>query len=200
MNAPKPPRGRPALPDERRDAILDAALACFVTQGFHGTAVPEISRRAGIATGTLYHYFPSKEAIVNALFRKWKEAIGARVLTAFPPGVTVREQFSAVWRTMADFALNHPEAFAFLELHHHRPYLDADSLAMENRLKEFGATMVSAAQAEGVIKQGSTTLLMELAFGAFNGMMRAHYEGRLVLTDELRRLAEEACWDIVAAR
>ncbi|MBT9558049.1 MAG: TetR/AcrR family transcriptional regulator [Myxococcales bacterium] len=200
MNAPKPPRGRPALPEERRDAILDAALQCFVTQGFHGTAVPEISRRAGIATGTLYHYFPSKEAIVNALFRKWKEAIGARVLTAFPPGVTVREQFSAVWRTMADFALNHPEAFAFLELHHHRPYLDAESLAMENRLKDFGATMVSAAQSQGVIKPGPPALLMELVFGAFNGMMRAHYEGRLTLTTELRTLAEGACWDIVAAR
>ncbi len=193
------PRGRPADPTERRDAILDAALQCFVTQGFHGTAVPEVAKRAGIAAGTIYHYFASKEAMVNALFRKWKEAIGGRVFTAFPPAAPPREQFRAIWREMTAFAVAHPEAFAFLELHHHRSYLDAESLAMENRLKDFGAVVVKVAQDQGVLKAGSTTLLMELVFGAFNGMMRARAEGRLELTDDVSELAERAAWDAIAA-
>src|SRR4051794_26267436 len=86
-------RGRPPLRLDRRDSILDAALACFVERGFHGTAIPEISHRAKIATGTIYHYFESKEALVNALYRKWKGAASQRVFAAFPQGASAREQF-----------------------------------------------------------------------------------------------------------
>ena len=199
MTEPRAKRGRPPTP-ERRDAILDAALACFVDRGFHGTAVPQVARQAGIAAGTIYHYFPGKEALVNAVYRKWKAEIARRVFTAFPGGAPVREQFEAMWRTMVEFALAHPKAFAFLELHHHRSYLDAESLAMESQLKVFGAAMVTRAQREGVVKAGSTSLLMELVFGAFIGMMRAHQEGRVDLSEADRALAFQACWDAVAAQ
>lgn len=192
-------RKRTADSAERREAILAAALGCFVSRGFHGTAVPEVADAAGIAAGTIYHYFPGKEALVNALFRKWKEAVATRVFIAFPPAAPAREQFRAMWREMTDFALSHPDAFAFLELHHHGSYLDAESRAMENRLKEFAALMVQHAQDRGEVRQGSTTLLMELVFGAFNGTMRAHYEGRLEVTDAVAEQAEQACWDAIAA-
>ena len=198
MAKPSTTRKRAEASAERRDAILDAALECFVTRGFHGTAVPLVAKGAGIAAGTIYHYFPSKEAMVNALYRKWKGEIARRVLTAFPQGAPVREQFQVMWREMVDFALAHPSAFAFLELHHHRSYLDAESLAMENSLKDFGAMMVMRAQEEGVVKAGPTALLMELVFGAFIGMMRAHWEGRVALTPDEREFAQQACWDAIA--
>jgi TetR/AcrR family transcriptional regulator, repressor of fatR-cypB operon len=193
-------RRRTASAAERREAILSAALECFVERGFHGTAVPQVAKAAGIATGTIYHYFPSKDVLVNALYRKWKGAIATRVLMAFPQGASPREQFEVMWREMVDFAMANPRAFAFLELHNHRSYLDDESLAMENGLKDFGATMVMQAQAEGLVKQGSTTLLMELVFGSFIGMMQAHWEGRIELTQEQRSFAQEACWDTIAAR
>lgn len=196
MKAPRTRRA--ASPVERRDALLDAALECFVTQGFHGTAVPAVAKRAGVGVGTLYHYFASKEELVNALYRKWKEEVGRCVFTAFPPTAPIREQFRAVWKAMVTFALAHPSAFAFLELHHHGSYLDAESRAMENRLKDFAAGMVTRAQQEGVIKAGPPTLLMELVFGAFIGMMRAHGEGRADLDDAARALAEQAGWDAIA--
>ena len=197
MTAGKTRRGRPPAP-ERRDEILDAALHCFVDRGYHGTAVPQVAKQASIGTGTMYHYFPSKEALVNAVYRKWKTEIARLVFTHFPTGAPVREQFRAMWRAMVDFAVANPKAFAFLELHHHGSYLDADSLKLENQLKDFGAAMVLRAQTEGVVKPGSTHLLMELVFGAFIGMMRAHWEGRVALTPDDRVLAEQACWDAIA--
>ena len=98
---------------------------------------------------------------------------------------------------MAKFALAHPEAFAFLEFHHHHAYLDPESLALDTSLKQFGASFVSAAQRQGVIKPIEPMLLMELMFGAFNGMFRAHLEARVVLDEAKLRAAEEACWDAV---
>jgi AcrR family transcriptional regulator len=61
---------------EKRDAILAAALELFAERGFHGTSVPEIAERARVGAGTIYRYFPSKEALVNALFRAQKLELG----------------------------------------------------------------------------------------------------------------------------
>jgi AcrR family transcriptional regulator len=191
-------RGRPPQRPDRRESIMDAALQCFVDRGFHGTAIPQIAREAGIAAGTIYHYFDSKEALVNALYRTWKNAVAQRVFTAFPQGAPVREQFRVMWNEMVAFAMGTPTAFAFIELHNHASYLDAESLAIDLSLKDFARAMIQRAQAEGLLKPTDASLLMELVFGAFIGMMRASWEGRLELSDAAIATAEQACWDAVA--
>ena len=52
---------------QRREEILDAAHALFTTKGFQPTTMEDILRVVGIAKGTLYYHFPSKEEILNAL-------------------------------------------------------------------------------------------------------------------------------------
>src|SRR5688500_16594829 len=185
-------RGRPPLGPERRESILEAALACFVERGFHGTAIPQIAEKANIAAGTIYHYFDSKEALVNALYRQWKAAVAQRVFTAFPQGASSRTQFQVMWHEIVAFALGAPTAFAFIELHNHASYLDAESLAIDRSVKEFARTMIERAQSEGLVKPLDAYVLMELVFGAFVGMMRAHWEGRIELDDDVIAAAEQA--------
>ena len=191
-------RGRPVAGPERRDSILDAALACFVDRGFHGTAIPEIAEKAGIAPGTIYHYFESKEALVNALYRHWKQAIAQRVFMAFPATASARTQFQVIWHEIVKFALGAPTAFAFIELHNHASYLDAESIAIDRHVKDFARVVIERAQHEGIVKPLDANVLMELMFGAFVGMMRAHWEGRIELSDAVISDAEQACWDAVA--
>jgi AcrR family transcriptional regulator len=191
-------RGRPPAHPDRRESILDAALRCFVERGFHGTAIPQIAEAASISAGTIYHYFESKEALVNALYRHWKASIAQRVFTAFPQTAPAREQFRVMWNEMVAFAVGAPTAFAFIELHNHASYLDAESIAIDRNVKEFAAGVISRAQRDGLIKPLDTKVLMELVFGAFVGMMRAHWEGRIALTDDVLVGAEQACWDAVA--
>jgi len=187
-------------PTDKVDAILAAALALFVERGYHGTAVPSIAEHAGVAAGTIYHHFASKEELVNAVFRRWKERIAHEVHAGFPASAPPREQFRAIWNQMAQFALANRDAYTFLEFHHHASYLDDANKALDAGLKQFAAMVVGRAQASGIIKPVNPVLLMELTFGAFNGMMRAHYEGRIVLDAAMLADAESACWDAVAGR
>jgi len=195
--SPKAKRGRPPERPDRRESILDAALVCFVERGFYGTAMPQIAKEAGVAAGTLYHYFDSKEALVNALFRTWKMEVAQRVFTKFPQDAGPREQFRVMWHEMIAFAREHPKAFAFIELHNHASYLDDESRAVDGHLKGFARGVIQQAQAQGLLKPLDATVLMELVFGAFVGLMRAHWEGRVALTDEVVAQAEAACWDAV---
>jgi hypothetical protein len=58
--------------------------------------------------------------------------------------------------------------------------------------------VIERAQTEGLVKPLDAAVLMELIFGAFVGMMRAHWEGRIELSDPVITAAEQACWDAVA--
>jgi AcrR family transcriptional regulator len=57
-----------------RARILDAALACFLEAGYEQTTVVEIRERSGVSNGSLFHHFPTKEAIADALY---VDAIGS---------------------------------------------------------------------------------------------------------------------------
>lgn len=187
----------PAPDSDKAEAILDAALHLFVERGFHGTSVPSVADRAGVAAGTIYHYFASKDALVNALFKRWKSAVIALVLKDFPTDAPPREQFRTVWERMSEFACKHPKEFAFLELHHHASYLDAESRGMENQILDFGVAMVLGAQAAQALKPLPAALLMEFAMGAFIGVFRGGLEGRLPLTRETLMAAEQCGWEAI---
>lgn len=72
--APPPSAEPPALRTRRKEArpaeLLAAALDCFVEKGFAATRMDDIARRAGVAKGTFYLYFPSKQAVFEALVRE----------------------------------------------------------------------------------------------------------------------------------
>jgi AcrR family transcriptional regulator len=64
-----------AAQDKRR-MILDAAVRVFARDGYHTSRVGDIAEEAGIAHGLLYHYFPSKEAVLATVFREnWGELL-----------------------------------------------------------------------------------------------------------------------------
>ena len=77
-----------SAPDKRR-MILDAAVRVFARQGFHHCRVSDVADEAGVAYGLVYHYFNSKEEILNTLFlERWQimlDAIGEIDARDLPP-------------------------------------------------------------------------------------------------------------------
>ena len=63
----------------RRDAILDAAAAVFARKGYAAARIIEVARAAGVGKGTIYEYFPSKEALFFAVFEAMMRAAGDEV-------------------------------------------------------------------------------------------------------------------------
>lgn len=191
--------GRRQAGGDKREQILVAALELFVERGFFGTAVPEIADRAGVGAGTIYRYFDSKEALVNAIYRQEKLHFANVVLDGFPMTATTREQFRMLWMRMAKFATEHTSAFVFLELHHHQRYLDDESRAVEDRMLELFTGVVTQAQARGELKTGPPRLLMGLVMGAFVGVIRSCVEIEQALDDADWKLAEQCIWEAVRA-
>jgi TetR/AcrR family transcriptional regulator, fatty acid metabolism regulator protein len=59
-----------SVQEERRRQILEAAVRAFARRGYHGCRVSDVAREAGVAYGLVYHYYGSKEALLDAIFRQ----------------------------------------------------------------------------------------------------------------------------------
>jgi AcrR family transcriptional regulator len=97
---------RGAVPEERRRQILDAAVRAFAQKGYHACRVSDIATEAGVAYGLVYHYFESKEAVLEAIFREtWTmmlTAIEAVEQSEPSPREQVRKTAAIVLRTWRD--------------------------------------------------------------------------------------------------
>ena len=92
--------------EERRRQILDAAVRAFARKGYHACRVSDIAEEAGVAYGLVYHYFESKEAVLEAIFRDtWGmmlEAIKAVEDSEPSPREQLRKTAAIVLRTWRD--------------------------------------------------------------------------------------------------
>jgi len=182
-------------PDDKREAVLRAALELFAERGFHGTAVPEIAERAKVAAGTIYRYFDGKEALVNALFKRYKTALAATLMGDFPFDGTPRQQFHHFFVRAMLFAKKEKLALQFLEAHHHAPYLDAESRAIEERTLEPARLFFEQADRLKITRRVKPEALGAMVWGAIVGLLKAGWEGRLEVDAKVEQGVEDALWD-----
>jgi TetR/AcrR family transcriptional regulator, fatty acid metabolism regulator protein len=70
---------RAAAGEEKRRQLLDAAVRVFARKGYHASRVGDIAEEAGVAHGLLYHYFDSKEQVLEAVFHENWSVLLARI-------------------------------------------------------------------------------------------------------------------------
>jgi len=98
---------RSAAQEERRRQILNAAVRAFAKKGYHACRVSDIAEEAGVAYGLVYHYFESKDAVLEAVFREmWGMMVGA--INAVEqseesPREQLRKSCAIVLRTWRDY-------------------------------------------------------------------------------------------------
>ena len=80
---------------ERRESLLAAAKAVFAREGYHRATVRDIAREAGVATGTFYLYFSSKEACLLGLIEEFYRRLMARIVEARAGRGSVLEKLAA---------------------------------------------------------------------------------------------------------
>ncbi len=98
-----------APPVDKRRQILDAAIRVFARQGFHSTRVADIADEAGVAYGLVYHYFRSKDEVLNELFSERWSLLLAAIEETDLNGKTPRAKLEAVAAFIVDSYRHDPE-------------------------------------------------------------------------------------------
>ena len=82
--------------DDKRRRILDAAVRVFAAQGYDASRVGDVAKEAGVAYGLVYHYYESKEAVLEAVFREAWGRLLAAVASAEESGGDAAAQLELV--------------------------------------------------------------------------------------------------------
>jgi len=96
-----------AKSQDKRHAILEAATRVFAERGL-AAATSAISAAAGIAEGTLFTYFQTKDELVNALYREIKVELADAMMSAFPRKKSVRSRLQHVWNRYVEWGIANP--------------------------------------------------------------------------------------------
>lgn len=109
-DSPEPKFRRRA--EHRPDELLDAALGLFVEKGYAHTSVAEIARKAGVSKGSVYLYFPSKQAILEGLVRRAVTPVANMAAAAADLQAGDMRQTLRAMLTVLGASLNDPKVFA----------------------------------------------------------------------------------------
>jgi AcrR family transcriptional regulator len=94
--------------EDKRNAILEAAIIVFAERGVWSTPTVAISKAAGVAEGTLFTYFSTKEVLVNELYRALKRDLADVLLATFPKTADVRGKFQHIWERYVYWGVANP--------------------------------------------------------------------------------------------
>jgi len=95
--------------ENKRNAILDAATRLFAERGLTAAPTSEISKQAGVAEGTLFTYFKTKDDLINALYREIKLELAGAMMSGFPRKKSVRTRLRHVWDGYVNWGVANPE-------------------------------------------------------------------------------------------
>ena len=136
---PRTERGRRTL-----RKLLDAAATEFADKGFHEASVSGITRRAGVALGTFYTYYDSKDAIFRALVSDMSTGVGRAAREALDPGMGALEVERVALRAFLAFAAEHKEIYRiideaeFVDPESYRTHYETIGARIEDRLQRGG--------------------------------------------------------------
>jgi AcrR family transcriptional regulator len=94
---------------DKRNAILDAATRLFAERGLTAAPTSEISKLAGVAEGTLFTYFQTKDDLINALYREIKLELADAMMSDFPRKKSVGTRLRHVWDRWVNWGVANPE-------------------------------------------------------------------------------------------
>jgi AcrR family transcriptional regulator len=158
---------RAAAAADKRRQILDAAIRVFATRGFHACRVSDVADEAGVAYGLVYHYFGSKEEILNTLFtERWQIMLDAIAEIDRRQDTPARDKLYLVASFIIDSYRHEPDLMKVIivEVTRAANSFGREHLAKIREAYDMIGQIVEGAQREGVFKREISSDFAALMF------------------------------------
>ncbi len=182
---------------DRRARILAAALRCFAEKGFAATGIDDIRRASGASTGSIYHFFPSKEAIAVALFIEgvtgWTEAS-----LAVPENAGGDEAIRAIISTTIDWGLANASLLRFMDetrvlIARVSGLAETTEVLLQARLR--GEALLNRLIEEGGLAPVPWEVAQSVILGPVQNWLQLHRYGQTSLPpDEAKQVLSNSAW------
>lgn len=101
--------------DEKQKNIKEAVIKLILEEGFHGTSISKIAKKAGVSPATVYIYYENKEIMLHEIYREYSEEIFNHLLSKVRQQVNGKELIEIFARSYYTYIQEHEEIFRFVD-------------------------------------------------------------------------------------
>lgn len=174
----------------RREKVLQTALKMISEGGFHGSPMSELAARSGVAVGTIYHHFPSKDELIEALHEECRQRVSVWVISASDPKLSIARRFASIWIALHGYLSKNPLEFSLLRQYESSPFLseeDAGSAFFTAEVMEFFKEAVKS----GKLRKLKPGMVASLFTGLVSAVVSEEFRtGKKLTGKELGELAD----------
>ncbi|MDQ0897620.1 MULTISPECIES: TetR/AcrR family transcriptional regulator [unclassified Paenibacillus] len=185
-----------------QQAVLETTLNIIIRKELQATSMALIAKESGVSTGNIYHYFKSKEDIVNELYKAIVTFNGEYVRGGLLKGTTIREKFELGWNRVIELGKQYPQGFQFIEQYSFSPYI-YEEVKQEVYTGGWCGPMNELYQEaiqEKLFIPMNPKMMVQMHYGTFVYMLKAHLQGIFELSSEDVSSAIRSCWNAVTLR
>lgn len=180
--------------ENKRRAIRDAAIADTVERGLVGTSIARIATRAGVSQGTIYLYFPTKEALLQEAYLDVKRAFHERQMALARASASSEEAIRAMWMDLYAHALERPNDFAFTEYVAAAKLLDPQKQPEVDAMAEDIRGIVAAAVADGTLRDAPVQAILSVLTAPAIHLARRHVVQKQAVSKDVVEITFQAIW------
>ncbi|MDY7228919.1 TetR/AcrR family transcriptional regulator [Hyalangium rubrum] len=188
---------------KRRDALLDAALRCFVERGVLGTGIEEIRRAAGASPSSVYHLFNGLTGITLALLERTFERLFAHLTARVTTTTTAEKAVIALVDGHLEWILGHPDEGRFMYQATALEFeADARDALQARKAEMLGPIVLHLGRfiAEGMLPAWSPLALDVVLLGPSHEACRRFLAGAPLDPEWMRATLPQLAWQSVAPR
>lgn len=183
----------------KRERILNAAAELIVKNGLQ-SSMSAIADVAGVATGSLYTYFKSKEDMVAALYGRLADEIADAIVEPVDPALSHRERLMLYVDHYIDFIWEDAQrAFLFEYLSSLPSVPAAEMRRIFARVSDYGDRLLAEARQAGVLRDVQPSLMGAMIGGTVRNCLKWRRGNPAPLTMAERRDIAEMCWSAIAS-
>ena len=187
--------------DLTRQRLIRAALELFTTRGYHVTTTAQIAKKAGIAEGTIYRHFASKQQLVNELYRaaqRWATKVAQEASRSLEPTHT-RAQLAAVAHGLIEGATRDPSIVKLGLLDPLAAVLDDESRRTEREFRLVVERLIAEGKAQGVVRTGAVDVWAGVWLATISYALQKIVAGEWKNGDAGLRLVIDGAWRAISA-
>jgi len=179
---------------DKVERIFEATFELVAEHGIHNTPVSAISKRSGVATGTIYHYFDSKETLINALYLSLKESMLQAVMAGHDAERGYKARFFRIWLNYYNYLATNGDVLRFVEQCASVPIITAETQQQVDAIVSPLLTFFEQGIRGGTLKLDNVHLVISLLHGSVVSLAKLQLSGHLAVTDEVKASVAEFNW------
>lgn len=179
---------------DKKKAIFKSTLELVKENGFHGTPISLIAKKAGIAAGTIYIYFNSKDELMTELYTTIRTQMIEEILVKDDESKDYKERFFQIWLNHCLFYINNPEIVYFLEQYTNSPYYKYNQQEENDRFRAALRTFIKSGIENRHLKSMDSFVLGNFVHGTVISTAKFHLRELKKSYEELHQFAQ-IVWD-----